>query len=63
MAKNVVVHLYYSFQLRPLVVAWQSDKLESVNYPKFPVIFFAFLVHLVGKQLAINAGLCKFTAG
>jgi len=32
---NVVVHLYYSFQLRSLAVALQSVKLESANFLKF----------------------------
>jgi len=57
-ARNVVVHLYYSFQLCPLAVAWQSDKLESANFLKFCNHIFAFLVHPVGKQqdYAITAG-------
>jgi len=34
-ARNVVVHLHYSFQLRPLAMAWQSVKLEGANFVKF----------------------------
>jgi len=45
-------------------VAWQSVRLESANLLKLRNrIFFAFLAHPVGKQLAICAGLCKFAAG
>jgi len=29
------VHLYYSFQLCSLAVAWQSVKLERANFLKF----------------------------
>jgi len=56
-ARNVVVHLYYSFQLRPLAVAWQNDKLESANFLKFRNhIFGVFLALPVGKH-AICCGL------
>jgi len=44
-ARNVVVHLYYSFQLRPLVVAWQIVKVKSANFLKFhPHIFRFWLI-------------------
>jgi len=58
-ARNVVVHLCYSFHLCPVAVAWQSDKHESANFLKFCKRIFAFLAHPVGKQLAIRAGLCN----
>jgi len=63
-ARNVVIHLYYSFQLRPLAVAWQSDKLKSANFLKFRNrIFVFFLAHAIGMQLVIHAGLYKFAEG
>jgi len=58
--RNAVVHLYYSFQLRPQAVAWQSDKLESANFLKYRNRIFCVFEHPVGKQLAICAGLYKF---
>jgi len=50
-AKNVVVHLYYSFQLCPLAVAWQSERLKVQIFWNFTIVVFAFLAHPVGKQI------------
>jgi len=38
--RNAVVHLYYSFQLRSLAVAWQSDKLEGANFSEISQSYF-----------------------
>jgi len=38
--RNVVLRQYYSFQLRPLAAAWQSDRPESANFLKFRNHFF-----------------------
>jgi len=56
--RNVVVHLYYSFQLCPLAVACHSDKVESVNYRTFcRRIFLAFLSAPCRKAAQDNASL------
>jgi len=63
-ASNIVVHLYYSFQLRPLAVVWQSVKLENANFLKIlNHVFLLFLAHPIKKQLAICARLRKFAVG
>jgi len=59
-ARNVVVHLYYSFELCSLAVAWQSEKVRIANFLNlFSNIFCFFLVHPLGKQLAICTRLCN----
>jgi len=50
-ARNVIVHLYNSFQLRLLAVVSISVQLESANFLKICNCIFAFLAHPVGKQL------------
>jgi len=61
--RKVVVHLYYSFQLRLLAVAWHCDKLESAMFLKFRNRIFAFLAHPVGNQLAIRARIMHICCG
>jgi len=61
---NVVVQIYYSFQLHLLAVVWQSVELKICEFSEIlQSYFWRFLAHPVGKQLTTCAGLCQFAAG